>query len=145
MFDVSGIATDDEDEFRPSTHARPPTVIPAVKRKRLAHEPRVVPHASEMDFAGDDLSGDRGTSHSIYHHPTIWDFELTLFHSYAGEYEDGEIPFDRVPHDFASSGELDSPPQVEEPTEAANVGETTNAGPDSVNPGTSTTGSISLG
>ena len=45
---------------------------------------------------------------------------------------------DPVFHDSISSGEPDSPHQVERPAEAGDIRETVNVGPGSMNPGTST-------
>ena len=52
------------------------------------------------------------------------------------------MSFDPAPHEFVSSGEPDSPYQVEKLAEAADFREATNVGPDSVNPDTSTRGNL---
>ncbi|ONK80910.1 uncharacterized protein A4U43_C01F23120 [Asparagus officinalis] len=104
-------AADKDEEFRPSPHARPSIVVPAARRKRLAHKPHTDSRASEMDLAGDDPASD------------------------GGERVDSEMSPDPTPHDFVSSGELDSPLQVEKSAEAVDVRETVNVGPDSTNPG----------
>ena len=49
-----------------------------------------------------------------------------------------EMSPDPVFHDFTSSGEPDSPHQVERPVEAGDIRETVDVGPGSMNPGTST-------
>ncbi|ONK73102.1 uncharacterized protein A4U43_C04F27240 [Asparagus officinalis] len=105
-----GTATDSEEEFRPFTRARPSTVAPAARRKKLVRKPRADPRASDMDLASDDSARD------------------------GGEREEGEMSLDPAPHDFVSSGEPDSPYQVEKPSEAADVREAINVGPDSANP-----------
>ncbi|ONK58167.1 uncharacterized protein A4U43_C09F8910 [Asparagus officinalis] len=105
-----GTATDSEDEFHPFTRARPSTVAPAARRKKLVHKPRADQRASDMDLASDDSSRD------------------------GGECEEGEMSLDPAPHDFVSSGKPDSPYQVEKPVEAADVREAINVGPDSANP-----------
>ncbi|ONK58155.1 uncharacterized protein A4U43_C09F8780 [Asparagus officinalis] len=105
-----GTATDSEEEFRPFTRARPSTVAPAARRKKLVRKPRADPRASDMDLASDDSARD------------------------GGEREEGEMSLDPAPHDFVSSGEPDSPYQVEKPAEAADVREAINVGLDSMNP-----------
>ena len=61
-----------------------------------------------------------------------------LFHLYIGERGEREMSHDPVFHDFTSSGEPDSPHQVERPAEVGDIRETVNVGPGSMNPGTST-------
>ncbi|ONK60910.1 uncharacterized protein A4U43_C08F23970 [Asparagus officinalis] len=73
-----------------------------------------------MDLAGDDPASD------------------------GGEHVDSKMSPDPTPHDFVSSGELNSPFQVEKPAEAVDVRETVNVGPDSTNPGTSTIDNVSF-
>ncbi|ONK60127.1 uncharacterized protein A4U43_C08F14600 [Asparagus officinalis] len=103
---------DKEEEFRPFTQARPSIVVPAARRKRLAHKPRADPRASEMDLAGDDPASD------------------------GGERGEGEMSLDPAPRDFIFSDELDLPHQVEKPAEAVDVRETINVEPDSANTST---------
>ena len=52
--------------------------------------------------------------------------------------------FDPAPNEFVSSGEADSPYQVEKPAEAADFREDSNVGPDSADPGTSTIDNVSF-
>ncbi|ONK80572.1 uncharacterized protein A4U43_C01F19320 [Asparagus officinalis] len=74
-----GTATDSEEEFRPFTRARPSTVAPAARRKKLVRKPRADPRASDMDLACDDSARD------------------------GGEHEEGEMSLDPAPQDFVSS------------------------------------------
>ena len=67
MFDVSGIAADKDEEFRPFAQARPSIVVPGARRKRVAHKPRADPRVSEMDLAGDDPASDGGNIYPIDH------------------------------------------------------------------------------
>ncbi|ONK58388.1 uncharacterized protein A4U43_C09F11780 [Asparagus officinalis] len=116
-----GTAADKDEEFRPSSQARHSIVVPAARRKRLAHKPHADSRASEMDLAGDDPASD------------------------GGEHEDSEMSPDPAPHDCVFSGEPDSPYQVEKHAEAADVRETINVGPDSANPDKLQEANVDLG
>ncbi|ONK78346.1 uncharacterized protein A4U43_C02F17580 [Asparagus officinalis] len=120
------------------SEARPSIVVPAARRKRLAHKPHADSRASEMDLSGDDFASDGGNIYPIDHPLDHSELRLMLFHLYVGERGDGEMSPDPAPHDCVFSGEPDSPYQVEKPAEAADVRETINVGSDSANPGTST-------
>ena len=65
-----------------------------------------------------------------------------LFHLYIGEHGETEMSLDPVFHDFTSSGEPDSPRQVERPVETGDIRETVNVGPNLMNLGTSTINNI---
>ena len=138
MFDVSGTTADKDEEFRPFFQTRPLIVVPAARRKRLAHKPHADSRASEMGLSGDDPASDGGNIYPIDHPFDHLELRLMLFHLYVGERGDSEMSPDPAPHDCVFSGEPDSPYQVEKPAEAADVRETINVGPDSANPGTST-------
>ncbi|ONK72843.1 uncharacterized protein A4U43_C04F23830 [Asparagus officinalis] len=116
-----GTAADKDEEFRPSSQARPSIVVPAARRKRLAHKPHTDLRVSEMDLAGDDPASE------------------------GGERVDSEMSPDPAPHDYAPSGEPDSPYQVEKPAEAADVREAINVGPDSANPDKLQEANVDLG
>ena len=93
-----------------------------------------------MDLAGEDPVSDGGNVYSIDHFLDRLEFLAHAFPSYAGYREEGEMS----PDDCASPGEPDSPHQVEKPAETAHVGESVNEGPNSVIPGTSSRGNLSL-
>ncbi|ONK78226.1 uncharacterized protein A4U43_C02F15930 [Asparagus officinalis] len=116
-----GTAADKDEEFRPFSQARPSIVVPAARRKRLAHKPHADSRASEMDLAGDDPASD------------------------GGERGDSEMSPDPAPHDYVPSGEPDSPYQVEKPAEAADVREAINVGPNSANPDKLQEANVDLG
>ena len=68
-----------------------------------------------MDLASDDSARDGGNIYSIDHSLDRLEFQAHAFPFYAGEREEGEMSLDPAPHDFVSSGEPDSPYQVEKP------------------------------
>ncbi|ONK67154.1 uncharacterized protein A4U43_C06F16570 [Asparagus officinalis] len=137
-------AADMDEEFCPFSQARPSIVAPAARQKKLAHKPRAESQASEMDLAGDDPASDGGNIYPIDHPLDHSELRLMLFYLYVGARGDSEMSPDPAPHDFVSSGEPDSPHQVEKPAEAVDVRETINVGPDSANPGTSTIDNVSF-
>ena len=93
-----------------------------------------------MDLADEDPVSDGGNIYFIDHFLDRLELPAHAFPSYAGYREEGEMS----PDDCASPGEPDSPPQVEKPAETAHVGESVNEGPNSVIPGTSSRGNLSL-